>query len=59
MIHKILPPRRDCSDISIALTSYMADHFSFKISKQMEPLSKSTLGWKQGVINMTVGGLYG
>lgn len=52
-----LPPRRDCNDISIALTSYMADHFSFKISKHMLPLSKSTLGWKHGVKNVTVGGL--
>ena len=47
-------PKSDWIESRIVLTSYNADHFSLRISRQILPCW-STLGWKQGVINLTVG----
>jgi hypothetical protein len=53
-----LPPKRDWMDKRIVRTSYKADHFSFRISRQMFP-NWSTLGWKIDVMNLTTGALNG
>lgn len=53
-----IPPSNDWIERRIDRTSYDADHFSFKMSRQMLPW-RSTFGWKHGVTNLTVGALYG
>lgn len=44
----------DWIESRIVRTSYNAVHLSFKMSKQMLP-SESMLGWKQVVMNVTLG----
>jgi len=40
------------------MPQHIPDHFSFKMSKHIFPCM-STLGWKHGVSNLTVGALKG
>ena len=47
-----------CIASKIVLTEYAEDHWSFKMSKQIDPSGK-TFGWKISVVNFMCGGLFG
>lgn len=49
---------RDRMEVSMAQTSRIGVHCSFRMSRQMRP-SLYTLGWKMGETNFTSGGLVG
>ena len=57
-LKKCYLPSNDWIDNNMVLTSYRALHFSLSMSKQILPCV-STFGWKQGVVNLTFGAVYG
>lgn len=51
-------PNKDWMDNRMVRTSYNADHFSFRMSRQMLPCL-STFGWKHEVVKRTCGAEWG